>query len=171
MRINIKYTIEVGGIGGPVHTVIDNGVHVTSVSTWLTDSLCLGFSSLEDLDQAINLLMELKTKTVNKMVSTGHQFVPYKYQDDKKPLIDISVHMHEEQRATCVSVATIDTTPPLDVIRFDYGRDFSHQEMNMFVKKGRSMDIGQTILTEAIRNKVQAEQSIIPHKEEEENNE
>ena len=93
MRINIMYTIERGGIGRPVHSVIDDGDRITTVSTWLTDHLCLGFSSLEDLDQAIDRLQSLKTETVNKIVSEGFSFVPYSFQTEGQPIINVSAHM------------------------------------------------------------------------------
>ena len=156
MRINIHYTVETGGIGRPVHSVIGDDRGVTQVSTWLTDHLCLGFSSLEDLDQAIERLQALKTEAVNKMVSQGSKFLPYRFQTEGQPLIIVSAHTHGETEKCSLSVDTIDTDDnELDVISLNKGNGFTYQTVDLYVDGGQAIPFSQELLAAAIRNDIE----------------
>jgi len=156
MRINIMYTIERGGIGRPVHSVIVDDGRITTASTWLTDHLCLGFSSLEDLDQAIDRLQSLKTETVNKIVSEGFSFVPYSFQTEGQPIINVSAHMHGESEKCRISVNTIDTdNNHLDIISFSKGNGFTYQTVDLYVDGGQAVPFSQELLAAAIRNEIE----------------
>jgi len=156
MRINIHYTVETGGIGRPVHSVIVDDGRITTASTWLTDHLCLGFSSLEDLDQAIERLQSLKTEAVNQMVSKGFSFVPYSFQTEGQPIINVSAHMHGESEKCRISVNTIDTdNNHLDIISFSKGNGFTYQTVDLYVDGGQAVPFSQELLVAAIRNEIE----------------
>jgi len=156
--MQIMYTVEVGGINKPLHNVSVEDGKITKMSTWLTKKLCIGFSSLEDLDQAIDCLQSLKTEVVNKMLSTGSKIIPHTYQVEGKPIISVLAHMDDAPEAYDVHVCTIDTSNIPDVISLRRGGSFPHQMIDLFVQSGKSVDLGQKILTEAIRNKVRKEE-------------
>lgn len=158
MRISIMYKTEVGGIREPLYNIMDDNKNITHFSTWLTNNLCLSFSSLEDLDKAIDNLQGLKTEVVNRMVTRGETFVPSDYQCKDEPVIDISVYMDVESDKYRINVDTVDGySNQLDVISFSKNNGFTYQTLELFIEAGGSIDIGQRILTEAIRNKVRKE--------------
>ena len=49
MKINVKYTVQLGGIKSGVYSIHESDDAINQASVWLTDNLSLGFSSMEDI--------------------------------------------------------------------------------------------------------------------------
>jgi len=90
MRILIMYKVEKGGVREPLHNIVCDEKNIRYISTWITNSLSLGFSSLEDLDKIIDRLQGLKAEVVNRMAIRGETFIPYDYRCEDEPIVNIS---------------------------------------------------------------------------------
>lgn len=148
MMVNIKYTIECGGVLEPMYLIHDNGERVTEVLTWLTNSLSLGFSSIEDIDKAIASLQALKQNVINHMNVTKHQFVPHEYQTNGKPIIDISIHEYTNAETTTVRFKRL----PLDIVTIRQGgsEDFDHQSVSIYLRAGEAEKLGKKIISSVV---------------------
>jgi len=143
MRITIQYTITDGEMDSAkdgVHTFHEGseGEDIYSVSTWITDRLCLRFQSMKDISNAIEILQDLKSKTLNHIEKEGVNFTPNKNTyEDHTEIVSIAIqNMADSRMETAIIPYKANGRDDFSVLQLDSKKEKYLNRVDMYFENG-----------------------------------